>query len=191
MDRELDHDSIDDAFRQAECGVDASECHGALCGLLCGLPAFNVDLWLQHTLVGCDPAGDATRRASTQLLKLAEATQNDLNDPDYGFSPLLPGDDEPLQVRTQAVSHWCNGFLQGLRVARVKAAEQLPGDVGEILRDLAEIAKAKRFQVSDTNENEADFTELVEYLRAAVRVVYEDMHAPPRAADDAPRAKPH
>jgi len=51
------------------------------------------------------------------------------------------------------------------------------------MSDILEISKAARFQVEDSNENEADFAELVEFLRAGIQLVYEELHATPTQAN--------
>lgn len=178
MNLPLDFDSIDDVLQRVESGITASESQGALCGLLCAQPNLDTPMWLHHTLIGCDPENAHLPEARNHLLELAASSIRQLNDADYGFHPLLPDDDALLQVRTHAVSLWCQGFLEGLRLGGVKYPDQLPGDAGEVARDLAEISKANRFAVAENNENEADFAELVEYLRAGIRLVYEELRSP-------------
>lgn len=174
---ELDFETIDHALSRAETGINASEGHGTLCGLLCAQQPFDTQTWLLHTLIAADAANASVFQARELLVQIAESTAHQLNDADYSFTLLLPDDEHSLQTRTLAVSQWCQGFLEGLRLARVTQPETLPGDAGEVMRDITEIAQAARFQVADNNENEADFTELVEFLRAGIRLVYEELHA--------------
>lgn len=174
---QIDFFTLDAALRRAETGLEAAECHGTLCGVICAQRVYDPTPWLNDVLASCDPADDDVRDLRQLLLALGETAVNDLNDPDYGFQPLLPSDDEPLQARTLAISQWCQGYLQGLRLGGVPHPEKAEGNAGEIVRDLIEIGKAGRFQVNDSDENEADFAELVEYLRAGVRLIYEELRA--------------
>ena len=187
---ELNFETVEHVLMRAETGINASEAHGTLCGLLCAQQPFDVQTWLLHTLIASDSEDASVSEARDLLFRLAESAAHQLNDADYGFTLLLPDDEHSLQTRTLAVSHWCQGFLEGLRLARAASPETLIGDAGEVMQDITEIAKAARFQVEDSNENEADFTELVEFLRAGIRLVYEELHAPVKhAASD--RAQLH
>ncbi len=178
MNTELDFETVDQALRRAEAGISASEGHGTLCGLLCAQPNFDPHTWLLHTLVSTDVEDTVIAETRALLARLALTAVQQLNDTDYDFKLLLPDDEHSLQTRTLAVSLWCQGFLEGLRLAGVMHPETLPGDAGEAMGDIQEISKAVRFQVAESNENEADFAELVEFLRAGIRLVYEELHAP-------------
>lgn len=186
MTTELDFETVDQALSDAEAGINASEAHGTLCGLLCAQQPFDAQTWLLHTLITTDSENPSVAFARSLLERLAESTANQLNASDYDFTLLLPDDEHALQTRTLAVSRWCQGFLEGLRLARVAHPEILPDDAGEVMRDIMEISKAARFQVEESNESEADFTELVEFLRAGIRLVYEELHAPAKPATSAP-----
>ncbi len=175
-----DYVSVDAALRRAESGIEASECHGSLCGVLCAQRTFDPQPWAEYVLGTCDPDNAYVPETQQELAELCDSAIYALNDPEFGFQPLLPSDDESLQYRTQAVSQWCQGYLEGLRLGGIPHPDQLEGDAGEVVRDLFEISKAARFKVDDTDENEADFAELVEYLRAGVRLVYEELHAEPK-----------
>ncbi len=180
MTTELDFEAVDQALSRAETGINASESHGSLCGLLCAPQPFDAQTWLLHTLIATDSENASVAETRALLERLAESAVHQLNDADYSFTLLLPDDEHALQTRTLAVSQWCQGFLEGLRLAQVAHPETLPGDAGEVMGDIMEIAKAARFQVDDSNENEADYAELVEFLRAGIRLVYEELHATPK-----------
>ena len=181
---ELDFETVDQALTRAETGVNASESHGTLCGLLCAQQPFDEQTWLLHTLIATDSENSSVAETRNVLGQLAESTARQLSDANFGFIMLLPDDEQSLQIRTQAVSQWCQGFLEGLRLAQLSHPKTLPGDAGEVMSDIIEISKAARFQVEDSNENEADFVELVEFLRAGIQLVYEELHpvAPPSSS---------
>ena len=189
MTTELDFAAVDQALSQAEAGINASEAHGTLCGLLCAQQPFDPQTWLLHTLIATDAATAPVAAAHALLLRLAESAVHQLNAADYDFTLLLPDDEHALQTRTLAVSQWCQGFLGGLRLAHLVQPETLPGDVGEVIGDIMEISKAARFQVEESNASEADFAELVEFLRAGIRLVYEELHATPKQSKN--RAQLH
>lgn len=186
-----DYVSIDALLRRAESGIEAAECHGVLCGVLCAQRAFDPRPWSGYVLGACDPGNAYVREARNELESMSEAALAALNDPEYGFQPMLPPDETPLQLRTQAMSQWCQGYVEGLRLGGIEHPEKLDGDAGEIVRDLGEIGKAGRFHVDDSDENEADFAELVEYLRAGVRLVYDELREAPEQRPTNRRGKSH
>ena len=48
----------------------------------------------------------------------------------------------PIEERTQALTAWCTGFLYGLGTSGAADPQRLPGELGEIVRDLTEITRA-------------------------------------------------
>ncbi len=70
---------------------------------------------------------------------------------------------------------WCGGFLYGFGVGEGAGGEALPEDVSEVLKDFGEISRAT-VDVDETAESsESSYAELVEYLRAATQLAYEEM----------------
>jgi uncharacterized protein YgfB (UPF0149 family) len=53
----------------------------------------------------------------------------------------------------------------------------LPGTVSEVLADLAQISQAGEPGANDAEVEEDAYAELVEYLRAGVQLVYEELDA--------------
>lgn len=158
----------------AEAG--AAESHGTLCGAVCAGVA-GENLWLTHVLG--DSVDNPTARECHDLLIVLSATAHQqLMGLDMDFVPLLPDDAQPLTQRVEALGLWCQGFLFGLSLGQPRAVlDTLAGEAGEVLQDLSEIARAG-FESGNPDEHEADeraFTELVEYVRVAVQVLYEEL----------------
>ncbi|MGE0115316.1 MAG: UPF0149 family protein [Steroidobacteraceae bacterium] len=164
------------ALRAADASVTISEGHGCLCGALCTLSQFSSQNWLQELLP--DPAGDEllspVAPIDAVLERLYSETQAALRGDEMGFAPLLPDDAAPLADRIAALAQWSQGFLYGFGIGVPSAARQLPGDVGEVLKDLSEIARADAIDASDSDDDEQAYAELVEYLRAAVQLVHDE-----------------
>lgn len=92
----------------------------------------------------------------------------------YGFQPLLPDDDAPMEERLFALANWCTGFLNGIGCALdASAAKALLKD-DDTLADFTEITNIN-FNASDTNENESLYIELVEYVRLAALNMHENL----------------
>lgn len=175
---------VDQALAQIETEMQAVECHGALCGLFCGHGKLEKAAWLDFIAHGLDPQDLLKRDALATLGMLHEITRQQLNDSTLDFHPLLPEDDTPIDERIDALAEWCQGFLLGLSAGGVQQIDAMPGESGEILRDLIDIARADSYELEDDEEDEQSFFQLLEYVRTGVLLLNEEMHpskAPPRS----------
>jgi len=94
------------------------------------------------------------------------------------FAPLLPNDDDDVGTRTAALAHWCEGFLHGLVSAKHGDGlkERLAAEpLSDIIKDMLQITRAGLDEESDQEENESAYVELVEYLRVAAQLCYEEL----------------
>jgi uncharacterized protein len=155
-----------------------SQLHGCLCGLLgAGAPAqpeYGLDALAQA--LGLELHGELASR----IMQLYTVTEAALQDEEFTFHPLLPGEEEEIALRTAALAHWCDGFLAGFAYAT--AAQERNGgalspEAGEVLRDIAAMAQAEPAEDESEEDAEDSYIELVEYLRVAVVNVYMDSAA--------------
>src|SRR6266480_5553812 len=107
--------------------------------------------------------------AAASLHALYAATADALLQPDMEFELLLPEDGQSIDARTAALAEWCQGFLYGLGAGAIPDAGGLPGEVGEIVRDFAEIARADVDARQAEESNESAYAELVEFVRVGVQ----------------------
>ncbi len=178
----LDYSLIQQALVEAHSLAEAAEAHGTLAGCLCATVAYRFEDWLGEIL----PEGRANPRTTEALREVFERTAGALGAAQMEFSPLLPEDVEPIDARTTALGQWCQGFLYGLGASSLHDATQLPGDVGEIVRDLSEITRVGVDSTEPLESNEGAYAELVEFVRVGVQVVFDELEplrAPPRRAD--------
>ena len=70
---------------------------------------------------------------------------------------------------------WCTGFLYGLGTGQIADLDALNGDVGEIVRDFTEISRAAGDDAEADESNERAYAELVEFIRVAAQVVFEEL----------------
>lgn len=161
----------------------ATESHGMLCGLLCARGEVSLAQWLTLLLETGDRI-DGMKLASGEeqeaVAELYRDTVDCLCRKDGLFMPLLPADDETLELRSEAMAQWCSGFLYGLAAGGIEDLTVLPEDVREITADIAEISHAGL--ESDGEEEETAYAELVEYLRAGVTLVFEILESERAAA---------
>ena len=178
-----DYSQMEQLLVQERSLADAAEAHGTLTGCLCATSGYRFEDWLKEIL----PEGRAAAEAQASLQQLYAATVDALLQPDMEFEPLLPADTQPIDVRTAALAHWCQGFLYGLGAGAIPDASQLPGDAGEIVRDLVEITRADVDAEQGEESNESAYADLVEFVRVGVQLLFEELapvrHAPLPAAE--------
>ncbi len=167
-----DFETVAQQFDAAKVDLNPAEAQGLLCGLLCHARENVPGRWADELL----PAA-ALDGLQAVLDELYAETRAALDDPAFGFELLLPGDKGPISGRGQALVLWCQGFLYGLGLA-TRSVEKGLSDLGrEALRDLTEITRMEIEQLEESDENEAAFMELTEFLRVAVATVYEELAA--------------
>lgn len=158
-----------------------SELHGMLCGKLTGGLRLDSDAWMEEALAFLDiitseeegVVGDPQGLTQTAIARLYHVTLTQLEDSQYGFEVLLPQDSAELERRTTALGEWCHGFLSGFGSAGLAADTTFSPDAAEALRDLAAIVNIG--ESGDEDEDaEADFAEIVEYVRMAVLTLFAD-----------------
>ena len=178
MEQGIDHYVLEDALKRCGSGWDASQSHGLLSGRLAIAGADSGFDWLSQVLEGTNKADTMRAECESMLGALFEGTYRQLDERQSEFEPLLPNVDDCTSVRATALAHWCEGFLHGLVAANhgddLKtrlAAEPL----ADIIRDMLQITRASADEDSDTQSDDSAYTELVEYVRVATQLVYEEL----------------
>lgn len=169
----LDYSEIQQALHGAHALAQAAEAHGTLAGGLCATVAYRFEDWLAEIL----PEGQAGPHATEALRELFESTAGALSAAQMEFNPLLPEDAEPIDARATALGLWCQGFLYGLGASPINDATQLPGDLGEIVRDLTEITRVGVDSAESLESNEGAYAELVEFVRVGVQLVFDELES--------------
>ena len=163
---------FEDVLATAGSLSDAAEAHGSLCGALCSMSPYRMQDWVNEIL----PDGTALSDESAAMLeRVFTATANSFGEQGMEFEPLLPDDEQPLNGRANALALWCSGFLYGLGSGHISDLEALNGDVGEIVRDFTEISRATGDDADADESNEQAYAELVEFIRVAAQVVFEEL----------------
>jgi len=160
--------------------LDAAEAHGCLCGVLCTVKNLSLHHWLQEIL-SLETDDEVTEAIDIQsladspaLAQLFSESQQTLQGDSMEFALLLPDDDLPLASRVAAMARWVAGFLYGFGVGALNHND-FPDSVEEALQDFTQITRANPDEVTDGEEDENAYAELIEFLRAAVQVVYDEL----------------
>ena len=174
------------ALARARAELGAAECHGLLCGMLCGVDEQAPRRWLEEVLGPEERVHKSTDDCRNELLRVLTDTVRTLCSGQCNFVPLLPDDNQGLGVRSEALANWCSGFLYGIGSAGGDFEARLSRDAQEVLSDFSEVTHLK----SDTEESEsleADYSEIVEYMRVGVMLIFEELQGGPEPGDTARR----
>ncbi|GAB3486034.1 UPF0149 family protein [Marinomonas epiphytica] len=172
----LDFDLIADVFVVESIAASPAELHGQLCGYLASGVALPMEDWLAMVVEFCDIESwkeDASRQV---IVELYTATQTLFQNGEYALEPCISDDDAELAERGVTLSQWAHGFLAGYGLSGQK--KDLSDETKQILRDFANISamQAEMRSLEDNNDNEADLTELVEYVRLSAMMMYSEHH---------------
>ena len=166
---------LNEALSTAQSGYQASQVHGLLCGLLCGNPETHPE-WERLVL-----GPKKSKLVHALLQSMYEVSAKQLQEFSFEFHLLLPDDDQDIHVRTEALGLWCQGFLTGLKLTQIAIANREPGEVTDALNDIIEIAKINYEDTEENDDNEGAYLELMEYVRLAVLMIYQELRQEPRS----------
>ncbi len=152
--------------------ANAAEAHGSLCGALCAVTSYRMQDWVNEIL---PDRATLSEESAAMLERVYAVTSTAFADQAMSFEPLLPDDAQPLTGRAQALASWCSGFLYGLGTGQIADLDALNGEVGEIVRDFTEISRATGEETDGDETSEQAYAELVEFIRVAAQVVFEEL----------------
>lgn len=174
---DIDYTELTRRLAVSELSPSAGEAHGMLCAMICAGQPRAEESWIGELLDGTDEADLLTQECRQTLLALAARTREGLAGPGFDLAPLLPDDSTALAERALGLYDWSRGFLFGLALAGVDPAE-LSEQGSEALRDFANITHLDLDDLEDSENNEAALSELVEFVRVAAMLVYEEQGRP-------------
>ena len=169
-------DIIADALAPLGALNSPAELHGLLCGHLCGGGRYQEHEWSRVAWELLEVVEPPDRDLDDLIHDLYHTTLRQLNDSNFSFELLLPHEEQSLQQRTEALSQWCHGFLSGFGSIdewRQLDADDVSGDVEDILQDFAAFvqinveAEADQAESDEDDTSEADYFEIIEYVRVA------------------------
>jgi len=159
------------------CTVTVAEAHGCLCGALCASNHYSFARWFDELSEDPTQAGSTDSAIAKDLLQtLYKETVHALRGDEMEFVLLLPEEEAPLARRAEALAQWCQGFLYGF--GSVSGTQRnFPAEVEEVLRDMTQIARAGAGETEPTEEDEADYVEIVEYVRVGAQLVHDELRS--------------
>ena len=186
-DQAINHDDLDRALKRCGSSWNAGQVHGLLCSRLSIAGADGVSRWFAQVLDETDPDNALRGECEAMLDSLCANTWRQLVERQSEFDLLLPEDADSTALRTAAMAQWCEGFLHGLVSENHSEAlkQRLSGEpLADIIKDMLQITRATLGDDRDLEEEENAYNELVEYLRVAAQLTYEELAEFRSAAED-------
>lgn len=176
--QEISYLDIDSALKRLDLAASVAEVHGAMSAIACVIgDNSGYRLWQGRHVPEVDTAvanGDALAKESARLAEaLYQQILVSLQDGNFAYELMLPNDDVELDLRTEAMAHWCQGFLLGLGFSGITDLQRFNGELAEIISDITEISQVSSGHLDNSEEEEQSYAELVEYLRVGVMLFNE------------------
>lgn len=179
--QEFEYEEITAALERFGIAADAAECQGAMSATACMNGPEGFQLWLDSYLEGLQDRmneGDALAKETLEQMQgFYQHICRQLQNGEFEYALFLPDDEIDLELRTEAMAHWCQGFLMGLRYSGVSDFSKFTGELGEIIEDITEISQVSAGQLDYSEEEEQSYSELVEYLRVGVMLFSETLNS--------------
>ncbi len=156
------------AIRDPAQSLSISELHGAVVGIgVCTEQSFSLQSLVD--LLGVDALSD-----ENDVEAFVNASLEILFADDMSFTPLLPEDEAPLEIRATAIGEWTGSFVAGLVAGLGEQAAgsfaSLPEEVQEIVEDFAAITEIDL--AGETGEKaEADLLQVQEFVKIGALLV--------------------
>lgn len=160
---------VTSALKNTPAKYHAAQVHGLMCGLICATSGKNDDHWQKQFLT------EENKKSVEILQQLYETSYHQLSDFSFEFVLLLPEDTTDINQRAESLGLWCQGFLTGLEQGNVPITNRPMSEVTEAINDLVEISQVNYGDIAENDEDETAYFELVEYVRLAVLMIFQEL----------------
>jgi uncharacterized protein YgfB (UPF0149 family) len=153
-----------------------SEAQGVLIGLWLGSGRASEAQWCAELQ---DDAAPQALPASLKAVFNAVVEQITTAD-NLGLTLVLPDDDARFGDRLFAIIEFAQSILYGYAIARGPATKLMSPEALEVFEDIKAIAEldSQVDPTADAEENEINLNEIMDYLSAALIVMYISLHPP-------------
>ncbi|NRA55051.1 MAG: UPF0149 family protein [Gammaproteobacteria bacterium] len=171
------------SVKMAELGATASECHGIVCGLICGGISLEDSSWYGAFN---DLMNDGLALPIDLKKVMQQAFDNARGEflaEEYQVRLLLADDEQYLNERAKSLAQWTESFLTGLAIGN-ESGKEMSKDVKEALADLNQIAKIDS-EIEDGEEAEQFLEEIIEYVRVSAILCFSELGQKPQRPETA------
>jgi uncharacterized protein YgfB (UPF0149 family) len=162
------------ALHKAKAPFEASQMHGLLCGFVCVTHEELNTTWEKQLL-----GAEYNPQIGLILQQLYAVSSQQISEFSFDFALLLPTEKTDINLRTEALGLWCQGFLTGLQKTGFPIENRQPGELTDAINDIIEIAQVSFEEITPTDDDETAYFELADYVRLVVLMVYHEVNSLP------------
>lgn len=175
-------ETLSKALDMSEIGATASECHGVLCGFICGGINVEDNSWSGAFNDLMNDGLGLPIDLKNLLKNLFEASVNDFVSGEYQVKLMLASDSKPLSEVAFSLAQWCESFMAGFAIGD-GSKKKLPKEINETLSDLGQICQIDT-DIDDSEESQRTFEEIAEYVRLSAILCFSEFGKKPAPASD-------
>jgi yecA family protein len=172
----LNYDHWTSQLDQNSVMASAAELHGLIAGMLsAGVPADSATILpVLYDFLNDGQALNTQLKAAIEQLIAETATQ--LADEDYSMQLLVPGDDDAMAERLEALVEWAQAFLVGFAIQQTDLS-LVSADVRDAIEQLSEITRIDIYTEDDSSEteNEESYYLVLEHVRLMVLTCFNEV----------------
>ena len=177
----MDFDKLDELRKSASIDMSLPETHGGVCSQIC----FKSDHFDEFVpLDNSDDGANVSAQIATYrkaLKKIIERDLNKLKDGDLSFELIIPDESNLIQDRAEALSIWCQGFVDGVSFLMTEHDFKIDQDQKkesfEIIEDFTQISTLDSHSISGEVDEELSLMELIEFVRLSVQMIYDEFRS--------------
>lgn len=174
MAKAISYSKLENTLAKLGAQLNAAETHGLLTGILSLAYTANAETWQSTLLENLDCATPSKSQWGVLAATSSKIVEDLSDNSNFAFNLLLPGDDLPLEDRVDALCFWCRGYLSGLGLIGITKEDLANATIKELVQDLSQIAHTS-METDDSDEDENNFVELVEFVRVAVQNIQTEL----------------
>ena len=141
--------------------------------MLCGGMSLTDQKWLEALSETVNQGDDFSESVVFTLTTLFNQTCQQLLEPEFALSLLLPEDQAPINDRGAALINWVQGFMLGFGLHQQDLV-QCSDDVKEALEDFSDISRMEEPMEADEESEKALF-EVEEYVKISAILCFSEL----------------
>tara|TARA_Y100001936_G_C15909363_1_gene577684 strand:- start:264 stop:821 length:558 start_codon:yes stop_codon:yes gene_type:complete len=173
----IDYLECEDLMRRAKLSLSPCEAHAIAIGIFCGSTANDNEIWEHAVYEDLEGDDQLISSCKERLDMIFLAAQNQIRDTSFSFQLWLPEEADSTSNAAVAIKEWAQGFLYGFGLAVKLKEAALTEECEEALRDFYDIGQLNTDLDGSEDENQTSLTEIEEYMRIAVMLIYEEIHS--------------
>lgn len=168
----MTHQELAKVLAEADFTATASELHGLITGLIAGGMFKDSQEYLEHMSELFNNGLSIKKTLKMACEEMLNNIFNQLDSMEMSFELLLLDEDETLAEQAQEMLNWVQYFLVGFGLNQ-RDLKTASNEVREIIQDFTSITHMET-DLEDNNDNQADFYEVIEFIRVSTVLCYQE-----------------